>query len=75
MNFEKGNVIKDIINSLKGSENPIYILLESGREYCGAITEIGDHLIVVKQEGQRSYYDVYIQIDDISAIEVKERGE
>ncbi|MFX1408389.1 MAG: hypothetical protein ACFFBW_15670 [Promethearchaeota archaeon] len=74
MELKENDTIKDILLSAKKEDKTIDILLKSGKIYNGNIKKIGLHCISLDQKGNRSYFDVIIRIDEISAIEVRIRG-
>ena len=75
MNFRKDILLKDALLELKNDAKIIFIQLKSGKEYCGKIEDLGDHFLYLKMEGNRSYYNAFIDITQISSIEIKVRGE
>jgi len=75
MNFRKNILLKDALLELQNDKQIIFIQLKNGKEYCGRIEELGDYFLYLKMEGNRSYYNAFIDITQISSIEIKVRGE
>jgi hypothetical protein len=51
----------------------IEIQLKSGQQLTGKVSEVGNHLILLKELRGKEYYDALIEIDDIAALIFKAR--
>jgi len=75
MSFNVKGTMRDLLTSLLKTKKTVYVILNSGREYVGIILKVEQSLVVLQTEGSRNFYDAVIRIEDITAVEVKVRGE
>jgi molybdate transport repressor ModE-like protein len=74
MELNTNDTIKNIITKTLKHEHPIEIHLKSNKSFTGRVISVGQHCISLKQSGDRSFYDVMINISDISAVEIRDSG-
>lgn len=73
MKLNVNETIKDVLYKTIKMDKPIDIHLKSNKSFTGNIQTIGQHCISFKQAGNRSFFDVIINISDIAAVEVQVR--
>jgi hypothetical protein len=52
---------------------PVTLLLRSGKEYGGTVGEVRGQSVVLKGIAGKEFYDALVRLDDISAVEVRNR--
>lgn len=75
MSFNAKGTMKDLLTSLLKAKKTVYVILNSGKEYVGIILKVEQSLIVFQTQGKKNFYDAVIRIEDITAVEVKVRGD
>ncbi|MFX0132798.1 MAG: hypothetical protein ACFFDN_04040 [Candidatus Hodarchaeota archaeon] len=73
MNIKPDATIKDVLTQSQSEKTNINITLRSGNIYQGKVVNIGPQNVRIKLTGTKSFYDAFIKIEDISAIEVQVR--
>ncbi len=73
MKLNINDTIKDILTKSIKFDKTIDIHLKSNKSFKGKIQTIGQHCVLIKQIGDRSFFDVIIYISDISAVEIQVR--
>src|SRR4051812_22809250 len=63
--------IPDVLRARTGK--PVTLLLRSGKEYGGTVGEVRGQSVVVKSVAGKEFYDALVRIDDISAVEIRNR--
>jgi hypothetical protein len=63
--------IPDVLRARSGK--PVILQLRSGKEYGGTVGEVRGQSVVVKSIAGKEFYDVLVRMDDISAIEIRNR--
>lgn len=71
INYNVSGSLKDNLKSLTGKD--IYLSLRSGKIYQGYVKSVGDHFIHLEKIAGKDFYDAFIRIEDISAVEAKFR--
>jgi len=61
--------MKDTLNSLIGKK--VSLSLRSGAVYGGLVKAVGDHFLHLEKIQSKEFYDAFIRIEDISAIELQ----
>lgn len=75
MSFNAKGTMKDLLTSLLKAKKTVYVILNSGKEYVGIILKVEQNLVVFQTQGKKNFYDAVIRIENITAVEVKVRGE
>lgn len=57
-----------------GEGKPVELVLTNGKSYKGKLGKVGTDTVLVTDIAGKEYYDVLIEIDDVSAVEVRARG-
>ncbi|MBY0278395.1 hypothetical protein K2Z84_23955 [Candidatus Binatia bacterium] len=52
---------------------PVTLLLRSGKEYGGTVAEVRGQSVVLKSLSGKEFYDALVRLDDVSAIEMRNR--
>lgn len=52
---------------------PATLVLRSGKEYGGTVAEVRGQTVVLKSLSGKEFYDALIRLDDVSAIEIRNR--
>ena len=47
----------------------------SGKSYRGKLAAVGDHAVVVSEITGREFFDALIVLEEITAVEVRARGQ
>ena len=63
--------IPDVLRARVGK--PVTLVLRSGKEYGGTIGEVRAQTVVLKSLSGKEFYDALIRLDDVSAIEIRNR--
>ena len=63
--------VTDVLRARIGK--PVTLLLDSGKEYSGTVAEVRGEGVVLKGLGGKEFYDALIRLDDVSAIEIRNR--
>jgi hypothetical protein len=67
--------VRDALRRIQEAKKPVELVLKNGKSYRGMVGGVGDHTVVVTEIEGKEFYDVLIQLEDVSAIEVRARGE
>ncbi len=65
--------VHDTLVRLQAAKKPVELVLHNGKSYRGNIGSVGDHAVVVTEIQGREFFDAYILLDDITAVEVRAR--
>ncbi len=71
VSFNTAGSLKDNLDPLVGKD--IFVSLRSGKVYQGFVKSVGSSFIHLEKIAGKDFYDVFIRMDDISAIEAKFR--
>jgi hypothetical protein len=52
---------------------PVTVLLRSGKEYGGTVGEVRGQSVVLKSLSGKEFYDAIVRLDDVSAVEIRNR--
>jgi hypothetical protein len=63
--------IPDVLRARAGK--PVTLLLRSGKEYGGTVGDVRGQSVVLKAISGKEFYDALVRIDDISAVEIRNR--
>jgi hypothetical protein len=63
--------IPDVLRARSGKA--VTLLLRSGKEYGGTVGEVRGQSVVLKSIAGKEFYDALIRLDDISAVEIRNR--
>ncbi len=63
--------IPDVLRARVGK--PVTLLLRSGKEYGGTVGDVRGQSVVLKAISGKEFYDALVRIDDISAVEIRNR--
>ena len=63
--------ISEVLRARVGK--PVTLLLRSGKEYGGTVGDVRSQSVVLKSIAGKEFYDALVRIDDISAIEIRNR--
>ena len=66
--------MNDTLKGLMGTQTPVEIVLGNGKVYGGFVKEVGTGTVLLTKLSQKEFYDAMIKIEDISAVEVRMRG-
>ena len=63
--------IPDVLRARAGKS--VTLLLRSGKEYGGTVGDVRGQSVVLKSIAGKEFYDALVRIDDISAVEIRNR--
>ena len=63
--------IPDVLRARQGKT--VTVLLRSGKEYGGTVAEVRGQSVVLKNLSGKEFYDALIRLDDVSAVEIRNR--
>jgi len=63
--------MNDVLRARIGK--PVTLVLRSGKEYGGTVGEVRGQSVVLKSLSGKEFYDALIRLDDVSAIEIRNR--
>jgi hypothetical protein len=63
--------IPDVLRARVGK--PVTLILRSGKEYGGTVGEVRGQSVVLKSLSGKEFYDALVRLDDVSAIEIRNR--
>lgn len=69
------DTMRDALRRLQEAKKPVELVLKNGKSYRGLVGSVGDHAVVITEIQGKEFYDALVQLDEISAIEVRARGE
>ena len=61
------------LKTAHGAEARVNLLLEGGAQYSAKIKDLGTAAVVLKEPTGKEFYEVYVPLDKIVAIELKVR--
>ena len=73
MDVKPEATIKEILTSARQNDKVVNVVLGNGKTYKGSIIMVGTHHVRIALKDQMSFYDVFIRLDHISAIEIPMR--
>lgn len=74
INLSAGSSVADVLKTAMNSKAHVFIRLKSGQEYSTkVIRSVGNAAVVIGEPSRREFYDVYILIESIAAVEVRVR--
>jgi len=65
--------VRDNLVRLQQGGKRVELTLKNGKSYAGKLGAVGDHAVVVTEITGREFFDAYVVLDDISAVEVRAR--
>jgi len=65
--------LRDTLESLRAAGKPVELVLKNGKSYAGKLGAVGDHAAIVSEIRGKEFYDAYVVLDDVSAVEVRMR--
>lgn len=65
--------LRDTLESLRAAGKPVELVLKNGKSYAGKLGAVGADAAVVSEVRGKEFYDAYIVLDDVSAVEVRMR--
>lgn len=71
MEFNINDTIKDLLTKSLQQKETVHIHLRSNKSYSGKVEKIGQHVVSLKQIGDRSFFHAFIRIEDISSVEFR----
>jgi len=74
LELKKESTIRDVLIHAYNEHHLVELNLLSGKKFSGTIKSVGQYAIILEQEEQRTYYDAFIRIEHISAVEMKVRS-
>ncbi len=63
--------IAEVLRARQGKS--VTLLLRSGKEYGGTVAEVRGQSVVLKSLAGKEFYDALIRLDDVSAVEIRNR--
>ena len=63
--------IPDVLRARVGK--PVTLIIRSGKEYGGTVGEVRGQAVVLKSLSGKEFYDALVRLDDVSAIEIRNR--
>lgn len=63
--------VTDVLRARIGK--PVTLVLRSGKEYGGTVGEVRGQAVVLKSLSGKEFYDALIRLDDVSAVEIRNR--
>ena len=74
MELKDSSTIWDVLHAWKKENKKVGISVKSGPFYRGKIGDLGKLVVQIKELEGREFFDAFINIEDICAIEVKVRS-
>jgi hypothetical protein len=68
-----GGSIRDALARI-GQGTDVELVLANGKSYRGKLGTIGEQSVVVTEPAGKEFYDVLINLEDVSAVELRVRG-
>jgi len=65
--------LRDTLESLRAAGKPVELVLKNGKSYAGKLAAVGEHAVIVSEIRGKEFYDAYIVLEDVSAVEVRMR--
>ena len=74
VNLSANASVADVLNAAMSNKAHVFIHLKNGQEYSTkVIREVGNAAVVIGEPSRREFYDVYILLESIAAVEVRVR--
>lgn len=74
MNLNAALDVRNILEQAKAEKIRIEITLRGGKGLAGLVGELGDHNVVLTQLAGKEFYDAFVRLDEIVAVEARVRG-
>ena len=71
--WSKAGTLRDALLKI-GEGRPIELVLTNGKVYKGKLGAVGSETVLVSEIAGKEFYDALIELDDVSAIELRVRG-
>ena len=71
--FNARHGLADILAVAMTRKKALVVVLSNGSTYVGRIKAVGDHAVVVTEIQGKEFFDAYIPLDDIVALEERVR--
>jgi len=68
-----GGSVRDALARI-GTGKGVELVLANGKSYRGKLGTVGEQSVVVTEIAGKEYYDVLIRLEDVSAVELRVRG-
>jgi hypothetical protein len=65
--------VRDNLERLRVAGKPVELVLKNGKSYAGRLGAVGEHAVIVTEIRGKEFYDAYVVLDDVSAVEVRMR--
>ena len=65
--------LRDTLERLRAAGKPVELVLKNGKSYAGRLGAVGDRGVVVTEIRGKEFFDAYVVLDDVSAVEVRAR--
>ena len=72
MSFDPNHDVAQILHSQAGK--PVLIHLRSGATLAGKVGPLSSEHVVIEEIQQRDFYDAWVRLSEIAAIEARMRG-
>jgi hypothetical protein len=66
--------LRDNLAKLATAKQGAEVTLRGGKSYRGRIGAVGDHAVLMTELEGREFYDAWIALEEIAAVEVRARG-
>jgi hypothetical protein len=73
MEVQQDGTIGDVLKSAQAADKIVTVDMNNGKTYRGSIIQVGQFHLRLELKGDKGFYDAFIKLDHISAVEVQIR--
>ena len=73
MDITDNNTLVDILHKALAEKISVDITIKTGRILSGNVLKVGQHIVVIKLKGNKSFFDAIIRVDAILVVEYQAR--
>ena len=73
MEVQQDGTIGDVLKAAQSADKIVTVDMNNGQSYRGSVLQVGQFHLRLELKGDKGFYDAFIKLDDISAIEAQVR--
>jgi hypothetical protein len=68
------HTLHDNLARIAAAKQGVELTLRGGKSYRGRVGKVGDHAVLLTELEGKEFYDAWIALDEIAAVELRVRG-
>ena len=72
--LDPAQTLHDNLARIATGKQGVELTLRGGKSYRGRVAKVGDHAVLLTELEGREFYDAWISLEDIAAVEIRVRG-